>query len=307
MRAASMIRGVKRVSRIEDLDARFQEAMLKVEDVTQEAQLMSQIRLRLPDKFRLPGDPFSPEYAKIQRELYEWVAKREYIVDHEATPFDFEQTKDNYSPYNTQNGEFVGAQLQAHGFLIRNLGLKPGARIVEFGSGWGNTAMHLALMGFDVTAVEVNPVSIELMRHRAAIHNRVIRFAPQDMVEFAAGTEERFDAAIFVASFHHCHEHMKLLEHLDRIIKDDGCILFADEPIVPARTPSLPYPWGLRLDGGSLYWVRRHGWLELGFQEKYFREALRRTGWAMRSVPSNIDGLVDLYIANKLPRNGQAV
>jgi hypothetical protein len=51
-------------------------------------------------------------------------------------------------------------------------------------------------------------------------------------------------------------------------------VLWAGEPIAP-----MSYPWGLRLDGYSLWSTRTHGWLELGFDEGYFAEVLARTGW----------------------------
>jgi hypothetical protein len=43
------------------------------------------------------------------------------------------------------------------------------------------------------------------------------------------------------------------------------------------------------MDGESLWAIRRNGWLELGFNEKYFEEALLRAGWYVtwsRDCPS---------------------
>lgn len=36
---------------------------------------------------------------------------------------------------------------------------------------------------------------------------------------------------------------------------------------------------GMRRDGEPLQAVRQNGWMELGFNNSYFAEALRRTGW----------------------------
>ena len=303
MSAAALVRGVRDISSLEELDDVFRKAMTGNAEVTPEALVaMGRARFVPPAEFLAAGDPFSPEYALLQKRLYALVAKKAYATENEATNFDFEKARHDFFPYNTRSPEFVGLQLQAQGFVIRNLALKPGSRIVEFGAGWGNMAMHLTMMGFDVTAVELNPPSISLMKHRAEIHQRIIRFANQDMVAFAAETGERFHAALFVASFHHCDDHNRLLANLDRIIEDDGCVIFADEPIVPARTPFMPYPWGLRLEGHSLYYVRNHGWLELGFQESYFREALRRAGWQARCIQSTVRNVGDLYIATRIPK-----
>ena len=92
---------------------------------------------------------------------------------------------------------------------------------------------------------------------------------------------------------------MKLLKNLDRILAPGGVILFADEPLVPVESPTVPYPWGMRLDGISLYYTRTWGWLEMGFTRAYFKEALARVGWEARYVPSTIEGVGDLAIARR--------
>jgi hypothetical protein len=52
-------------------------------------------------------------------------------------------------------------------------------------------------------------------------------------------------------------------------------VFFAAEPILEA----FPVPWGVRVDGESLWAIRQNGWLELGFQESYFVRTLLRLGW----------------------------
>ena len=64
---------------------------------------------------------------------------------------------------------------------------------------------------------------------------------------------------------------------MDQIVSTDGKLVFAAEPISNA----LPAPWCIRLDGESLWQIRKRGWLELGFQEGYFRETLDRFGWSV--------------------------
>src|SRR5208282_2947790 len=88
-------------------------------------------------------------------------------------------------------------------------------------------------------------------------------------------TDRKFDAAIFFECFHHCSDHLGLLRGLSRAMGDDGKLFFAAEPI----SADFAMPWGLRLDGGSLWAIRKNGWLELGFREDYFLAALRATGW----------------------------
>jgi len=266
---------------------------------SEEFSRLSRIRY-VSGKTRMPNDPFSPDYMARQKDLYLEVSGcAGYDFGNEATSFDFDTQKDDFFPYNTKSPDYVGEQLLKQGFLIKHMRLQPGSRIVEFGAGWGNTTVQMAMMGYDVTAVEVNPASIRLIRHRAASHGREIRIADRDMVSFARESDQRFDAALFVASFHHCDDHLVLLRHLSRLLSENGRIYFADEPILPAWSPILPYPWGLRLDGPSLFYIRRYGWLELGFRENYLREALRREGWSLSRIPSPVPEVPDLYVASR--------
>ena len=84
-----------------------------------------------------------------------------------------------------------------------------------------------------------------------------------------------------------------MLSQLHDLLAQGGVILFAAEPIV-----DLPYPWGLRLDGQSLWSIRQLGWLELGFDRSYFMQALRDTGWVGKRLHSRaISSLPDVVVA----------
>src|SRR5205814_1478988 len=138
--------------------------------------------------------------------------------------------------------------------------------------GWGNTTQALLQTGYDVTAVEIDPAFIDLIAQRCALHADRLTLETADMMEFTS--THRFDVILFFESFHHCQDHRRLLRQLHDLLAEGGVILFVAEPIV-----DLPYPWGLRLDGQSLWAIRQLGWLELGFDRSYFMQALRDTGW----------------------------
>jgi hypothetical protein len=147
-------------------------------------------------------------------------------------------------------------------------------------------------MGVDVTAVEVDGGFAELIRRRTTRPD-MIHIRRSDMLSFVA--DGRYDAAIFFESFHHCSRHREMLDHLRDVVTDDGVVAFAGEPV-----GWMPYPWGLRLDGMSLWSVRRYGWLELGFSRPYFTEALRRTGWRGERVTNRSLGhLADVTLARR--------
>ena len=116
-----------------------------------------------------------------------------------------------------------------------------------------------------------------------------------DMLTFAC--EDRFDAAVFFESFHHCADHLAMLRRLHDLVRPGGVVLFASEPV-----QSLDYPWGPRLDGLSVWSSRTYGWLELGFDRAYFERALARTGWSgQRCRLGPVAGETDVIVARATP------
>ena len=193
----------------------------------------------------------------------------------------------------------VGRDLVARGHLLDCLAdvVPPGSaprHVIEFGPGWGNLTSDLVATGLDVTAVELDEKFCRLITQRCDGPGRVT-VVPGDMLAFAG--EERFDAAIFFESFHHCADHLVMLRRLHEIVRPGGAVLFAAEPI-----QKLDYPWGPRLDGLSVWSSRTHGWLELGFDCAYFDHALARTGWSGRRVRLGASpGEPDVIVARAAP------
>jgi len=222
----------------------------------------------------LSGDPFSDAYRQAQLALYRDVAGREYSTANEVTAFDIEAAVRRPFPYYTGSGTTAGEQLMAIGFILRAMALPPGSRILEFGPGWGNTTIALAQLGHHVTAVDIEPHFCELLRRRAERAGVAVTVVEDDFL-WAERCTERFDAVLFYECFHHCADHLRLLRALDGVVAPQGRLFFAGEPI----TRDFPMPWGLRLDGNSLWAIRKCGWLELGFHEDYFQAALLSTGW----------------------------
>ena len=229
-----------------------------------------------------PTDPFSPEYRAFQLRLHERICGKPYSPLNERTLFDADAYQDKPFPYYLKSLPTAGEHLLAIGFMLRMMGLPPHARVVEFGPGWGNTTIALAMLGVRVTAVDIEPNFCEMLRRRAAQHRVDIEVVEADFF-WAEKATEPYDAAIFFESFHHCHDHLRLLRALKTVVKPDGQIIFGAEPIVP----NYSIPWGVSMDGVALWSMRNFGWLELGFQEAYFRAALARTGWTAEKHKSN--------------------
>jgi 2-polyprenyl-3-methyl-5-hydroxy-6-metoxy-1,4-benzoquinol methylase len=220
------------------------------------------------------GDPFSQKYADEQLSLYRHVSGRPYELKNEETKFDIDSIEYCPFPYSTGSVEVIGNQLLAIGSLLRKMRIKKGDRLLEFGPGWGNTTMTFAQAGINVTAVDIEKRFCELLKRRAAQLDVTVDIVNADFM-WAENVSDPYDAVVFFECFHHCADHMRLLKALQKTLKTNGRIYFLGEPI----THQFAIPWGLRLDGESLWAVRKHGWLELGFNETYFKKALERAGW----------------------------
>jgi hypothetical protein len=85
---------------------------------------------------------------------------------------------------------------------------------------------------------------------------------------------------------------------LHNVLRPGGKVFFAAEPI----DDSFPVPWGLRLDGESLWAIRRNGWLELGYQESYFVRTLHHLGWVSHKHVSPATHLAVIFEARRADR-----
>lgn len=239
-------------------------------------------------------DPYSEQYAKKQFDLYTRISGKAYSVTNEVSWFDLDSLVVRPFPYCTESCETVGNHLAAIGQIIRTLNLKPGAKIVEFGPGWGNTTLVLAMMGFDVTAVDISKYFCDLISSRAEQAGVKINVVNADFF-WIEQIAEPVDSILFFECFHHCSDHLRLIKALNEAVKEDGKIYFAAEPI----TQDFPIPWGLRLDGESLWAIRKYGWLELGFTEQYFVQTLKKFGWNVEKYTTESSSWGTVYEAIK--------
>ncbi len=283
------------INNLKDLDIEIQRADEKFA-ISHEEGIKALSEFAYAFKGDIPKDPYSQEYADAQMKLYLEISGREgYTIANEHVPFDFDALKNNPYPYYTQSPTTVGDQLIAQGFLIKALNLKPNARIVEFGPGWGNTTLHFAQMGYEVTAVDSEKSFTELIAYRTEMLSKKVELVNQDMLDF--NSSKKYDAAIFFECFHHCSDHLKLIRNLYDLLNDDGLVAFAAEPIADA--PYFPYPWGVRLEGMSVWSIRKFGWLELGFDTSYFMRTLLLLGWTPNRYRSDASPIADVIIARK--------
>lgn len=221
----------------------------------------------------MPSDPYSSDYADRVFDYYKAISGRDsYDVSNEHMDFPVDPSRP--FPFYTESPQTVGHQMMGIGYIITAMNLSPGSSILELGAGWGNTTIALARMGYDLMAVDINESFADCIRERAKKLDLNVESATGEFLDVDK-LGRTFDAILFYESFHHCSDHRELISKLADVLNPGGKVFFAAEPILEA----FPVPWGVRVDGESLWAIRQNGWLELGFQESYFVRTLLRLGW----------------------------
>lgn len=119
-------------------------------------------------------------------------------------------------------------------------------------------------MGYRVIAVDIERRFVDLIRERAKQANLDIEVIQGDF-QLIHSLNQKWDAVLFFECFHHCADLQGLIRGPKRVLEPTRKIIFGAEPI----TDEFPISWGLRLDGESLWAIRKFGWCELVFQKTY--------------------------------------
>lgn len=231
-------------------------------------------------------DPLSDEYRAEVLDLYRRMTSLDYDVANEmtSTKQSAEQFEAGY-PWISHNLQVVAEEYLkvAQGLAVIQRCRTGSSRIIEFGSGWGNLAIPLAKAGQEVTVVDIDHGFLDRLQRWAERENVIVQSLHGDFVEVARLIEQRYDFAVFQASFHHCLNFVELVQTLrEHVLAPKGRIVFLSEPIFE----TYPFPWGLRFDGESLWAITRNQWLELGFERNFFVDFMLRSGFLVSTIPS---------------------
>jgi SAM-dependent methyltransferase len=268
------------VSTLRELDVLLAEAKRRIAISFDECfNYLDTIRFATPTD--LPEDPTSPEYRERQMAFYRLLSGLESYTAMECEQIAVDEDKQRLPfPYYTRSATVVGEQLMAIGCMIRASEVAPRSRVLEFGPGFGRLTLEFARMDLDVTAVEINPLYVDLIRKHAVRENLSVNVVQSSMLDFHS--DKQFDRVFFYESFHHCEDHIAMIRKFDELVAPNGAVVFGGEPI----EDNFPMPWGVRCDGRAVWAIRVYRWLELGFRTDYFISLLARHGWTTKIVPS---------------------
>lgn len=275
---------VRQLATLAEVDAVLDKARrFAAADFDAFAAILDGIALEVPKN--LPEDPFSREYLDYQMACHKQISACDDYRAEFCEQIEVDEDKQQRPfPYYTRSATVIGEQLMAIGFMIRASATKPRQRVLEFGPGFGRLTLECVRMDLDVTAVEINPLYVDLIQHHVRREGFDVKLHRCGMLDYKPA--ERYDRVYFYECFHHCADHAAMVARLDSLVAPGGAVVFAGEPI----DDGFPMPWGLRRDGRSLWAIRLFSWLELGFRTDYFLELLSRHGWfttihASKDVP----------------------
>jgi 2-polyprenyl-3-methyl-5-hydroxy-6-metoxy-1,4-benzoquinol methylase len=101
-------------------------------------------------------DPFSPAFRQVCEALYTDLANvQDYDpLVNERTPYvDLTRTVSSPTPYQYGDSTIVADFMLSWGWVLRNLDVRAGARVLEYGAGEGQLSIQLARMGCEVAIV----------------------------------------------------------------------------------------------------------------------------------------------------------
>ena len=144
--------------------------------------------------------------------------------------------------YEDENATLEEAQLAKKRHIAAKLGIKPGMKVLDIGSGWGGMGLYLAqYCGADVTGVTLSHEQHELSNKRAAelgLGNQV-RFLLQDY----RALNEQFDRIVSVGMFEHVGvgHYAEFFKKISALLKPDGAMLL--HSINRADGPGITGAW----------------------------------------------------------------
>jgi SAM-dependent methyltransferase len=244
----------------------------------------------LPGWFRFGLDPLSDAYAAQQHRLWSLFTgiNRAYtpLTDEKEAPIadvDAVRRPGYFIRRDSDSIEHASHHVIASGMIIKHSGLKPGDSALEYGAGFGQTALILARLGVAVDTVDISEVFCGYVQEQADFF-RVPLTPFEGRFGWNPRGTHRYDLIFFYESFHHCADFRAVVHSIKRHLAPTGRVLLAGEPIPRAENLYVPYPWGLRLDAESIVQMRRFGWFELGFTEDFLVGLFLNAGFSAHRI-----------------------
>lgn len=131
-----------------------------------------------------------------------------------------------------------------------------------------------------VTAVDISPAFVELVRRRA--QRLGLKITAHESSFEAFESSEKFDLILFYESLHHSVRPWEIVRKVSGMLSEDGVVALLAEPIGGGQRWGS---WGVRVDPLSVYCIRKFGWFETGWSEWFVQEMFARAGLRLQLCP----------------------
>lgn len=112
-------------------------------------------------------------------------------------------------------------------FIERVLKLKPGMKVLDLACGWGRHSIELALRGYKVTGIDINPLYLREAERRSSRLNLEVKWVKKDMRRISF--ENKFNAVLNLSNsfgyFKKERSHERVIENVSRALKPGGKFL----------------------------------------------------------------------------------
>lgn len=270
--------------------------------------VLAHAHMELPEWF-VPGlDPLGDDYFEQQMRLWRLVAgvERPYEPEQDEQEAPLGEIDAVRRPgYYLRRDEAAVVAASDHviagGMILKHGGLKPGDHALEYGAGFGQTALALARLGVNVDTVDISATFCRYVQAQADFFQVTLR-AHKGQFGMNPRPGQRYDLVWFYEAFHHCLDFRGLMRSLPQLLAPNGRVLLAGEPIAEREYAAVPYPWGVRLHSEVVAIVRRFHWFELGFSEDFLYQLFTNAGFSLECVPCPPSLFGRLYIGHWRPR-----
>lgn len=256
----------------------------------------------LPEWFERGLDPWSESYRLQQVRLWQLITAvdRDYVaeLDEMAAPpgsLDAIRSPGFWARRDAAAIDAAGEHVLAMGMLLKHCRLVAGDHALEFGAGFGQSALALARLGVKVETVDISQGYCDWVREQGEFFR--VHLRPHHAY---FGTNpcpgERFKLIWFYESFHHCLDFINVVPRLVDMLDEGGQIILGGEPVFEEENDAVPYPWGVRLHSEVAAVMRQTRWMELGFTEPFLYELFSRNGLKGRRVDCMESPWARLYI-----------
>jgi 2-polyprenyl-3-methyl-5-hydroxy-6-metoxy-1,4-benzoquinol methylase len=140
---------------------------------------------------------------------------------------------------------------------FRELGVEPGARVLDIGSGTGWSTLLLAEAGYLPTGVDIAPANVEIGRLHAERWSSPAEFRVADMDSLDLG--EQFGAVLMFDALHHVDDPAAVVSRVARHLRSGGWALFGEPSLLHRISPDAR---GVAQD---------KGWIENGISVRKLR------------------------------------